>query len=166
MIKREEEAMLRAVKTQEQSGSEVASHGLVENFKALYKTLNRDTLQFELLSELYHTNIEFQDPLHQISGLDKLYEYFEGLYENVTDIEFEFHDQQVGDEQGFLTWTMRYRHPYVNRGKWINVDGSSQLRFTGDKISSHRDYFDAGAMLYEHVPGIAFLIRQLKKRMG
>jgi len=45
----------------------------------------------------------------------------------------------------------------------------SQLRFDFhgfDKVYRHRDYFDAGAMLYEHLPVVGRVVSWLKRRIG
>ncbi len=35
-----------------------------------------------------------------------------------------------------------------------------------DKVYRHRDYFDAGAMLYEHLPVLGRVVSWLKRRVG
>jgi hypothetical protein len=30
----------------------------------------------------------------------------------------------------------------------------------------HRDYYDAGSMLYEHIPLMGYAIRKIKKKVG
>ena len=61
------------------------------------------------------------------------------------------------------------------KDRWGNQKNnkSSQLRkfydelvMWHDKVYRHRDYFDAGALLYEHVPLLGRVIRWLKRRMG
>ena len=46
---------------------------------------------------------------------------------------------------------MSYRHPRLAGGGLIRVDGCSHLLWW-DKVYRHRDYFDAGNLLYEHLP--------------
>ncbi|WP_394129859.1 nuclear transport factor 2 family protein [Shewanella maritima] len=158
----------------------------------MYQRLNKNNL--EILAQVYDETIEFQDPLHQVLGLTALTEYFAELYSNVSSIAFDIHQVQLMQtvdgsqaqianayqeqiangsqalpEQGLqsacLFWTMTYQHPKLNRGQAINVEGMSQLQFT-DKIIKHRDYFDAGQMLYQHVPILGSMIRILNKRIG
>jgi hypothetical protein len=40
------------------------------------------------------------------------------------------------------------------------------LRTRNGKIYYHRDYFDMGAMLYEHLPLLGRIIQRLKHRLG
>lgn len=134
---------------------------LVDNFIELYQALNKNNLH--LLGQVYGDDIIFTDPMHQISGLESLTQYFAKLYENVQHIQFEIKEVQQSDSQASLFWQMQYRHPKLNKGLLIRVDGMSQLKFN-DKIYFHRDYFDLGQMLYEQVPCVGGLIRLLKTR--
>lgn len=134
---------------------------LVDNFIELYQALNKNNLH--LLGQVYGDDIIFTDPMHQISGLESLTQYFAKLYENVQHIQFEIKEVQQSDGQASLFWQMQYRHPKLNKGQLIRVDGMSQLKFN-DKIYFHRDYFDLGQMLYEQVPCVGELIRLLKTR--
>ncbi len=139
---------------------------IVENFKQLYKTLNRETLTFERLSQVYRDDIIFEDCFHHIDGIGSLFEYFDNLYENVRYIHFDFENHWIADESAMLTWTMSYQHPKLNNGATIAVKGASQLNFDQGKVVRHRDYFDGGALLYEHIPILKRIIVFLKNRLA
>ena len=80
-------------------------HDFAERFAAL----NKDNL--DLLGELYSDDLLFRDPLHEVHGLTALRRYFAELYANVEALRFEFHGfDQVAKGEGYLRWTMRYRH--------------------------------------------------------
>jgi len=137
----------------------------MDNFLKTYQWLNADNL--ELLDEIYSEHVRFVDPAHEISGLGRLREYFAGLYANVTSIEFDFlREMRVGDE-GYVQWRMTFSHRRLRGGRPVVVEGASYLQFdvTG-KVSFHRDYFDLGAMLYEHLPVLGRVIGHLKRRLG
>lgn len=138
---------------------------LIESFKTLYRAMCAEDLQEELLVEVYDENLLFQDSFHKIESRGAFLDYCTALYENLTSCDFDFHDQWINDGQAMLTWTMTYSHPKLNRGKPISVQGTSHIRFT-DKVYFHQDYFDGGALLYEHVPVLGSIIQQLKKRMA
>jgi hypothetical protein len=62
---------------------------------------------------------------------------------------------------------MRYRHPRLKAGKHdIKVDGVTLLRWENNLVVQHQDIFDAGSLLYEHLPVIGWLIHKLKERMA
>jgi hypothetical protein len=136
----------------------------LRRFAQHFVQLNKDNLQ--RLGELYTDDVRFTDPLHEVQGLGQLSRYFGELYANVSDLRFDFHGfDQVGDGEGYLRWIMSYRHPRLGGGRLIRVVGCSHLRWR-DKVYSQRDYFDAGALLYEHLPVLGRAIAWLKRRMG
>ncbi|MHC8324021.1 nuclear transport factor 2 family protein [Pseudomonas sp. GB2N2] len=136
----------------------------LRHFAQQFSGLNKDNLQ--RLNELYTRDVHFTDPLHDVQGIDTLRNYFGELYANVSELRFDFHGfDQIAEGEGYLRWVMSYRHPRLASGRLIRVDGCSHLRWH-DKVYRHRDYFDAGAMLYEHLPVLGRAIAWLKRRMG
>ncbi|MNN86760.1 hypothetical protein D3C81_2042130 [compost metagenome] len=86
------------------------------------------------------------------------------------DLHFEFHGcdalREGGNEsEGYLRWTLSYRHPRLAGGRPIRVTGCSHLLWSDGRVYRHRDYFDAGALLYEHLPVFGALIAWLKRRL-
>jgi len=135
---------------------------VVERFKQTYNRLNTQSLG--LLNELYSHDVVFQDPFRRMSGLPALTEYFTELYRHVELSSFVFEDEVVQGNSAVLTWTMSLKHPRLNGGDVVTVPGSTHIRFR-DKVTYHRDYFDGGAMLYEHLPLIGLVIRMIKERV-
>ncbi|GLK89249.1 nuclear transport factor 2 family protein [Pseudomonas turukhanskensis] len=136
----------------------------LQRFATTFASLNADNL--ERLSQLYTDDVRFQDPLHEINGLPAVQAYFRELYSNVQDLDFQFYGfDQLYPGAGYLRWKMTYRHPRLNGGQSIEVQGCSHLLWR-DKVYMHRDYFDAGALLYEHLPVMGRLIRWLKGRLA
>ena len=136
----------------------------LRRFASEFATLDAGNLQ--RLGQLYSDDVLFRDPLHEVRGLPALQRYFAELYANVGRLEFDFHGfDQVVDGEGYLRWTMHFRHPRLRGGARISVDGCSHLLWW-DKVYQHRDYFDAGAMLYEHLPLMGGVIAWLKRRLA
>lgn len=133
-----------------------------EKFIEVYQSLNKDNLF--LLGEIYHPDIAFKDPLHQVTGLTELTDYFSGLYSNLSYCQFIISDAVSTDDKAFVYWTMQYAHPKLNGAQQIDVEGHSYLLFNGEKIISHRDYFDVGALLYRHIPLLGSVIKHIDKK--
>ena len=134
-------------------------------FAREFSALDKNNL--DRLNTLYTEDVQFTDPLHQIRGINNLQRYFAELYANVGQLHFDFYGfDEVGPGKGYLRWTMSYSHPRLAKGRTIRVDGCSHLMWRGDKVYQHRDYFDAGALLYEHLPIMGTLIAWLKRRLG
>ncbi|MFL1453722.1 nuclear transport factor 2 family protein [Marinobacter sp. GN3S48] len=134
--------------------------GTLERFRDLFNSLDAGNLN--KLSSVYSENVQFQDPLSSMSGLDQLTRYFAGAYANVLSCEFEFGDAVITGEHVAITWVMRLRHKRIRRGREILVDGMSRLVIRNGKVTYHRDYFDAGQLLYEHLPVIGRFIRWIR----
>ncbi len=136
----------------------------VQTVADIYSRLDKQNLT--LLHHIYHPQVVFQDPLHQVHGLSALEDYFLQLYSNVQRCDFEFDTLAQSGDEGFLTWTMLLQHPRLNSGNALKVHGASHLRFRDALVIYHRDYFDLGEMLYERLPILGSVIRWLKGRMA
>jgi hypothetical protein len=136
----------------------------LRSFARQFSELNKHNL--DRLGALYSDDIHFTDPLHEVQGIAQLRSYMNEMYANVSELRFDFHGyDQIGEGEGYLRWVMSYRHPRLAGGQLIRVNGCSHLRWR-DKVYRHRDYFDAGALLYEHLPVLGRVIAWLKRRMG
>jgi SnoaL-like domain len=126
-------------------------------FRRVFDTLRPATPM--PLADLYATDVVFDDPLHHIEGREALARYFQRLNAGLIEGRFVFGDGLVGPNAAMLPWTMRlhlkrFRRPIV-------VPGCSHLRF--DSLVTHqRDYLDAGALIYEHVPLLGAIVRRIK----
>lgn len=136
----------------------------LRRFARQFAALDKDHLQY--LDALYTDDVHYTDPLHEVQGLRQLHDYFAELYAGVSELRVDFHGfDQIAEGEGYLRWVMSYRHPRLADGQLIRVDGCSHLLWR-DKVYRHRDYFDAGALLYEHLPALGRAIAWLKRRMG
>jgi len=131
-------------------------------FRAVFQELRHDRLA--LLDEIYATDVVFEDPLHRIEGLSALKEYFARMYRGVESIHFEFGDVLEARDQAMLTWTMHMTHRRLRAGEALALPGASHIRF-GTRAHYHRDYFDAGALLYERLPVLGGIVRAVRARV-
>ena len=132
-------------------------------FTTIYQSLNKHNLS--LLKNIYHQDICFEDPLHKVEGLDNFIAYFENLYTNIVNCHFIIEHTIQTDSEAAIYWTMNYQHPKLNSGKTVSVKGHSHLKVSNNLIIYHRDYLDAGSMLYEHIPLLGSAVRFIKKRI-
>ena len=132
------------------------------NFTDNYSKLSIDNL--ELLENIYHKDITFIDPLHKVQGFENLQKYFYGLYESLTSCYFTIEHIFQKNDEAAIYWEMSYQHPKLNAGKAVIVKGHSHIKGENEKVIYHRDYLDAGAMLYEQLPVIGKIIQWIKAR--
>ena len=62
----------------------------IDAFAQGFASLNRDNL--ERLAELYHPEVQFTDPLHQVHGLPALEAYCSNLYSNLNSCMTRYHN--------------------------------------------------------------------------
>ncbi|MFN2353737.1 MAG: nuclear transport factor 2 family protein [Desulfopila sp.] len=137
----------------------------LNTFTETYKRIDKNNLS--LLDDIYSADIAFVDPAHRVEGLDNLHAYFTGLYDTINSISFSFSHCIQTDDAGYIQWQMTFSHPRLNRGDTINLPGVSFIRFgPSNKVFFHQDFFDLGAMLYEHIPLLGGAIRRIKRRLA
>ena len=134
---------------------------IIDKFKSVYEKLDADNLS--LVDTIYDDNIIFIDPFHEIHGLKKLTDYFSNLYKNLESCEFKFDEVYSKDSSAIIIWNMSFRH-YGLSTQVIEVPGSTQIRFK-EKIHFHRDYFDAGKMIYENIAVVGSVIKYIKRQV-
>ncbi|MDX1588828.1 MAG: nuclear transport factor 2 family protein [Oleiphilaceae bacterium] len=133
----------------------------LEHFKALFNRLGSQHL--EGLEQVYHENALFQDPFVRVEGLQSLTAYFTGAYSNVIQCRFDYGKPVVDGDRIVLPWVMHLQHRKLRSGQSLQVDGISHLQFAGQRVTHHRDYFDAGQLLYENIPLLGAAVRWLKR---
>jgi len=146
-------------------GSQDAAVSMVlERFCQLFNELDKGNLN--KLSAVYSENIRFQDPFGRVEGLDALTHYFAGAYGNVIRCRFRFGEPVI--QQGYcaIPWVMELQHKRLRGGQMVAVDGMSHLDIQDGRVCYHRDYFDAGQLLYENLPVLGGIIRRIRERAG
>jgi len=131
-------------------------------FINVYEQLSIHNLH--LVNTIYDEHVHFQDPIHEIKGIDSLNAYFGSLYQNLNYCHFNIQQVIQQNDQAAIYWEMRYQHKKMNNGNEVIIEGSSLLTSNNSKIIAHRDYLDLGAMIYEQLPLLGKLIHFIKKK--
>lgn len=113
---------------------------------------------------LYEPSIVFEDPFGRFEGIEAVRAHFARFDRNVRRCWFEHGRAVVSGDEAMLPWTM---HLDLVRGPrhTIRVAGVSHVRFL-ERVVFQRDYFDAGALVYEHIPVLGLLIRGFKSMLA
>nr|WP_136250107.1 nuclear transport factor 2 family protein [Ningiella ruwaisensis] len=137
---------------------------VIESFSRFYTDLA--SMQVESLKTIYSNDVVFIDPIARHKGLEAVEHYFSKLLKNAKYCEFEIHNKKSAGEDGFVVnWTMRFTSSRINKGNPVAVDGITLLTVENDKIVFHRDYYDLGEMVYEHVPLLGRIIKKIKRSL-
>ena len=134
-------------------------HQVISDFCSFYRDLDQKPLS--MLMDIYSDDVRFCDPVHSIQGIQFLTQYFEDLMLQVQACSFNIREISETGNTAFVRWSMHLQHPKLKGGQAILVEGVSYLEFD-TKITLHQDYFDLGAMLYEHLPIMGRLVQYIK----
>lgn len=147
---------------------DAATAAVVGRVEAIYREF-RPLTRHELAA-CYREDVVFVDPAQRIEGLDALTAYMNALAAGLVYCRFEFTEVAAGRDDdmptAFVAWQMRFAHRSLKGGRELVVPGVSQLHLEGDRVSFHRDFYDLGAMVYEHVPLLGALVRTVRMRLG
>lgn len=125
------------------------------------------------LESIYASDITFIDPITTHRGIDEVKHYFSNLLTQAETCKFDISDifrcsqqnaQNQTDVTHLVNWTMTL--VLKNSDKKITLDGTTQLGVKDDIIIYHKDYYDLGEMVYEHVPILGFIIRKIKGKLA
>ena len=135
---------------------------IIDSLKSFYTRF--ESLDLDSIAKIYDRNVVFRDPLHEIEGLIAMKDYFSSLSGSVDYCNFSFGDELIGENKAYLNWEMRFKHRKLNDGNEIVLRGVSHLEF-GEKIVYHEDFYDLGAMIYEHTPIFGRVVTWLKRKI-
>ena len=77
----------------------------IDRIKTVYNDLRADNLH--ILDGFYDPNVKFVDPLGTHLGLTSVKSYYQNLYQNVEQIEFEFTGSTSQENKHVLEWRMK-----------------------------------------------------------
>lgn len=136
---------------------------VIDRFVNYYSSLdNQSPLA---LAGLYDADSTLVDPFGEHKGLFAIQRYFTHLLANVEACRFAIESPLYEQQRFSVAWTMHWSHPRIAGGETLALPGCSMVDIAGDRILRQRDYYDAGEMLYEHLPLLGWAVRGVKRRV-
>ena len=135
-----------------------------ERFNEFHLALSLDSLQ--RVEQVYHPRVTFVTPSGVHQGLEAVGSYFRTRLVDCGQFGFQINRQHFQGSQGFVDWTLTFRNPRINNGEPTDVQGRSVLRIRDDRIDYQRDYFDAGAAVFDHIPVLGPVVRYFRRRVA
>lgn len=140
-----------------------APSSVIDRFVDYYASLDRQPVP--ALAGLYDVHAVLVDPFGEHNGLFAIQRYFSHLLANVNACRFAIDPPLCETGRFAVTWTMYWSHPRIAGGEIRSLPGCSMVETHGEKIFRQRDYYDAGEMLYEHLPLLGWAVRHVKRRV-
>ncbi|CAD5266544.1 conserved hypothetical protein [Alteromonas sp. 38] len=138
---------------------------VLDRFSTMYADICQITL--DDLADIYASNVAFVDPITTHHGLNSVQKYFANLLGQAERCQFDISMIAPVNSNSIthiVNWTMNLK--LKQSDKLIVVDGNTQLTVKDDKIVYHKDYYDLGEMVYEHIPLLGFFVKKIKKRLA
>jgi len=132
----------------------------IDKFKKYFDSLPLS--EVSQLEEFYAADIQFKDPVRSVKGMEGIKVYYEMFNANLVQGGYKFTQQSILHDKAYLSWELELE--FKTPAKRTSVSGITVL-LVGDKIISHRNYYDAGALYYENLPLVGPVIRLIKKQI-
>jgi steroid delta-isomerase len=90
------------------------------------------------------------------------------MFLHLESLQFQVKDCLFSEKQrvGYLLWNMNAKSRHLGR-KDLDIEGVSQVTFNSEgKVTAHFDYWDAAVGLYEKLPLISFILKNIRKRIS
>lgn len=119
----------------------------------------------ETLDAIYVPDARFKDPFNDVQGLGEIQRIFRHMYVALENPRFLITERIVQGPQCFLTWEFHFGFRRFKQGQAQCILGGSHLVLdASDRITLHRDYWDAAEELYEKLPVLGGVMRWLKRQ--
>lgn len=161
---------LSVVRELEAAGEQLAAGGAeerraVQRFESLLSDFKAAGFR-DRVREVYAEDVFFNDTLKTVRGLEELEEYLASSADAVDQCTVDFLDHLAAGGNHYFRWAMTIRFKRFASGEETRSIGMSHIRFDAEgRVVLHQDFWDSSAGLFEHVPGLGFLLRRAKSRL-
>lgn len=118
------------------------------------------------IREVYAEKAFFNDTLKTVHGVDQVEQYLLASAEAIEEGKVEFLDLVAKEGSYYFRWAMTLRFKRFAKGEPKHSVGMTHIRFDSDgKVVLHQDFWDSTGGLFEHFPGLGWILRKAKDRV-
>lgn len=137
----------------------------LDRFKRYWGSLSTDSIN-TLLTSVYAENVWFNDTVKTITNRAQLTEYMLRTASHVASCTVDVQDIAATDDGYYVRWVMTVVPKEAEAGEEWRSIGLTHLRINADGlVILHQDYWDSAGALYEHFPGIGWILRNIRARL-
>ncbi|MGC2856666.1 nuclear transport factor 2 family protein [Novispirillum sp. DQ9] len=115
------------------------------------------------LDALTTPDVVFQDPFQTLDGRDAYKRLFHHMWATTGQPRVTVHRTAWDGDTVFLRW----RFELKVRGRWLPIEGVSEITFADDgRICRHVDHWDAASQVYGRIPGLGAVLRLIRRRLA
>jgi hypothetical protein len=159
----------RFMESRDQQEDFKVSQPVIDNFIEFYETFSASSIK--RLDNVYDSNVVFVDPIHRVTGLNELQDYFLHLCGGNGSTSFRItHAINSGQHSGdagkaFFRWLMTYSHPKLAGGRSLELVGGSMVCFDR-RVTYQEDFYDLGKMIYQHLPVLGWVVKKVNNQLS
>nr|WP_281392751.1 nuclear transport factor 2 family protein [Roseospira goensis] len=133
-------------------------------YVAFFETMTPAALD-DGLDAVASPDIHFVDPFNDVTGVAALRRILRAMYGDTRDPRFVVTHRAFDGDVCFLRWRFTAGVPALRAD--LEIVGMTELRFAADgRVCEHVDHWDAAGQMYERVPGLGWVLRRLRRRLG
>ncbi len=134
-------------------------------FRSLWSDLTAARVR-SLLPDVYAENVWFNDTVKTITNRNDLVDYMVATADHLQSCRVVVVDIASTPEGYYVRWEMDVVTPNAKPGEVWSSIGMSHLRINEEgQIILHQDYWDAAGGIYEKLPLIGWLLRNIRARL-
>ena len=115
------------------------------------------------LRSLARPDLLFRDPFNEIHGVDAVVTMLDRMFRDLGQPRFVVTRMATDGLVSFIRWDFTFEL----RGRALRIEGVSEVEFDGEgKVARHIDHWDAAGQVYERIPLLGGLLRQVRKRLA
>jgi hypothetical protein len=147
-------------------GGEAGARAALARAEALFADMDPGTVRERTLAA-YAKDAYLNDNLVALEGAQSIAGYFAHTVDNVSAVGVAFLDVSHSGPEYYARWRMTVTSDRLDGGAPVVSYGVTHFRFDADgRILVHKDFWDAGTGLYEHVPALGRLLRAVRGSAG
>ncbi len=160
-------ALVRSEKIANRFGSgSVREREMLERLSSYFEDMTPASVAEQTLA-VYAEDAYLNDNIVFLEGADAIEKYFSLGAEKVDRLRVEFLDVGRSGIDYYIRWRMTMLSDQLNNGQALVSYGVSHFRFAADgRVLLHKDFWDAGTSVYEYLPFVGGIVRELRGRLA
>jgi len=143
----------------------IARDEVFRRFGSMWSDLTVESIN-DQFDSVYAEDVWFNDTVKTVTGREALRHYLLETANRVASCRVQIDDIGISSGNYYVRWRMTVvPKGTAEKDAWQSI-GLTHLRF--DDVGSvilHQDYWDSAAGLYEHIPVVGWMIRNIKARL-
>ena len=134
----------------------------LERLRAFFSAMSAAGID-DAVAGLYASDAYLNDNLVAIEGSAAIAGYFGQTMSRVSSVRVDLLGMAHTGADYFVRWQMTIESPRIRGGAALRSYGVTHFRFDGDgRVLVHKDFWDAGTGLYEHLPVVGSIVRRVR----